>query len=106
MSLPRHSKPCCGQLHQLTHANGFRLRYLAAVGRNSIVAAALVVKVRVGPVSGLFNQPQLQHLADRSIQHARAQLQFALGARGDFALNRIAVSFAPAEGQKDVEDGW
>lgn len=101
----QNSKLCGGQLHQLAHARRFRLRYLPAIGRDPIVTTTLVVKVRVGPVSGFFDQPQLQHFVDRSVQHARAQLQFALGAGGDFALDGIAVAFTPAEGKKDMEDG-
>jgi hypothetical protein len=51
----RHSKPGSRQAHQITHADGFRLRYPAALRSDPIIAATLVIKVRVGAVFGLFN---------------------------------------------------
>jgi hypothetical protein len=58
-----HSKPQRRQLHQLALASRFRLRYLSSKGRDPVVTTPLVVKMRVRPPVGLFDQPLLQHFA-------------------------------------------
>src|SRR5580658_6570628 len=93
------------QADQLPHAHGFGLRHPLAQRRDPVIAAALVVQVRVGPLVGFFDQPLLQHLVDGAVQRAGAQIELAAGALQDLALQRIAVAFALTERQQHVEDG-
>jgi len=44
-----------GQLRQFTHSGRLGLRYFAAVSRQSVIAAALVVEMRVWAVIGFLN---------------------------------------------------
>src|ERR1700722_18937190 len=99
--MSRYSKCCRRQLHQVAHASRFRLRNLAPIGSDSVITAALVVKVWVGPVIGLLDQPKLQHPVDRSVKHAGTKFQPAGGTHGDLTLQGITMAFALPEGLKD-----
>src|SRR5581483_364221 len=103
--MPGRSKARRGQLHQLAHARRFRLRHLAAIGGNAVIAAALVIQVRIGPAIGFFDQPKLEHLVNGAVEHAGSEFEPAAGALRDFAPQRVAMAFAVSEREKDMEDG-
>src|ERR1017187_8755979 len=80
------SEPCRGQPDEFVHASGIGLRHFAAVRCDAVISPPFVVKMRVGAVFGLLNETLFEHLVDRSIEHAGAELQLSPSAQRNLAL--------------------
>src|ERR1019366_10061998 len=63
------------------------------------------VQGEVGSLVGLYDQPLIQHPADRTIQRAGTEVQLPVGAAQNFPFQGVAVALAVAESQQHVEDG-
>ena len=97
------AEPCRRQLNEIAHSGGFGLRDLAAEGGDAIVAPPLVVQMRIRALVRLFDEALREHLADRPVQHTRAECELPVGPARDLAFQGIAMTFPVAQAQQDVE---
>ena len=74
-------------------------------GCDAIVAPPLVVQMRIRAVVRLFDEALREHLADRPVEHTRAEGELPVGPARDLAFQRIAMTFPIAQAQQDVEHG-
>ena len=79
------------------------LRHPPAERRDLVIPPPLVVQVRIRPLVRLFDEPLREHLADRSVEDARAEGQPAVGAAGNLALERIPMPLPVGQAEQDLE---
>ncbi len=90
-------------LNQLLEPLAFGVEHTAAQRRKAVVAAAGVVELGSGPVTGLLNQVGLDQPLDRAVQRGRPEADFPGGALQYFLHDPVAVLFFSGEGQHDME---
>jgi hypothetical protein len=69
-----------------------------------VVPSALVVGRR--PACDFFNEPVFEHLLDRTVKGARAQLDLATATLGDVQHDSVSVEWLVGQCNQDVEDRW
>src|SRR5262249_46303678 len=92
-----------GERDELGQPAGFGASHGQAEGRDPVVAAALVVQVRVRPFLGLGDEPLFEHPVDGAVQGPGAEAHGVVGAGRDVLDEGIAVQLAVGEGHQDVE---
>src|SRR4029453_4042568 len=76
---------------------------LAAEGGEAVVPSPLVVQMRIRALVRLFDEALREHLADRPVQHTRAECELPVGPPRNLAFQRIAMALPFAQAQQDVE---
>lgn len=59
--------------------------------------------MRIRALVGLFDEALREHLADRPVQHTRAERELPVGPPRDLAFQRVAMAFPVTQAQEDVE---
>jgi hypothetical protein len=83
-------------VQQACHSIGFRSRYLSTERSQAIVPAAVIVAFRALALSQFDNQSMLQEALYRTIESARAQPDFSIGAFSDILHDGVPVLVAKA----------
>jgi len=85
------------------HAFGFGLGCGDAVRGDAVVAAALVVEVRVWTFFRLFDQTLFEKTVDVAVEEAWAGVELVLCAGEDSTFESVAVTFTLEERKEEME---
>jgi hypothetical protein len=83
---------------------GFGAEALSPQARHPIVATALVIYLRIGPLIGLFDQTSGEHPFETPIKCAGTHLQRPIGLVRYVPHYGVAVAFSVREGKQNMED--
>ena len=94
-----------GQAHRCLEAIRFRDERRPTGGRESIIPAALVVEIGVGPPIRFGDEARIFQAADRGVESARPEPESTVGLAFDGLEDRVTVAVPAREGQKELRGG-
>lgn len=75
----------------------------AAEFGDAVIAPALVVQVRMGPLPAFFDGALVEEFLDRAVEGARARIQGCVCAAADFPQDGVAVTLAVGQGHENMQ---
>src|ERR1700722_8387819 len=109
-AIDRNSSGCPGRysaearhLEEVAKTPCLRFRNRFAQWGDAIVSAAFIVHLGSRPSPGLNNEARFQHPLNGTVECARTQLEFSLGASGNFENDGVAMPVLVGERQKNME---
>ena len=66
----------------------------AAKLSDAVIAAALVIQVRIGPLAAFFNRSLVEEFLDRGVKRPGARIERSIGTAANFAQDSVAVALA------------